>query len=258
MTATKSHARAWIGASGWNYADWRGKFYPEDLRKADWLSHFAGAFDTVEVNNTFYKLADDHTIEHWAEQTPSRFRFAVKMWRGVSHYKKLKDAGDHLRRFFGPVSTLPARRRGPILVQLPKNQGRDVDKLDRFLDTLREITGNSRWKVAFEFRHADWLCDEVYRVLDRHRAAICLHDMNDQAPTDEPNDASFVYLRRHGTSGEHYHGGYSEAQIRRDAKHIAGWLKQGRTVFAYYNNDVGGHAVEDARRLRETLESITP
>ncbi len=246
-----NRARAYVGASGWNYSDWRRRFYPQGLRQADWLKHYAGRFDTVEINNSFYRVPGAEHVAEWSRQTPARFRFAVKMWRGVTHYKKLKDCGEHLKKFFAPVSRLPTGQRGPLLVQLPSTQGKDLAKLDAFLAVLKEIVHPDRWKTAVEFRNRQWLCPETYRLLDRRRAALCLHDMP-PADAAEPNDASFVYLRRHGPVGD-YGDSYSDRAVEADARRLRRWLDEGRTVFVYYNNDRQGCAVRDAQRLIEAI-----
>lgn len=241
-----------VGTSGWNYKHWRELFYPKSLRQADWLPYLAKHFETTEVNNSFYQIPKRETVEHWAEQVPSRFRFAVKLWRAITHFKRLKGAREHLERYFGVMQALPTRHRGPLLVQLPPNQKRDLDRLAAFLDEVREVTAPARWKIAVEFRHPDWLDDEVYRLLDRKRAALCLHDMEGHAPVDEPNDAAFVYVRRHGPGGR-YEGCYSEEHVRDDARRVRQWANDGKTVFIYYNNDLEGYAVRNAAQLKEAL-----
>ena len=245
------NARAYVGTSGWNYSQWRARFYPKELRQADWLAHYTSHFRSVEVNNTFYRVPDRETVDLWARDAPSAFRFAVKMWRGVSHFKKLKDCREHLEKFYLPVAVLPAGQRGPVLVQLPSNQGKDLPKLDAFLGEFRAVTRPAHWKVAVEFRNGDWLCPETYHVLDRRRAAICLHDMP-PAAVIEPNDASFVYLRRHGPAGDYRHS-YSDRALREDARRIRRWLEEGRMVFAYFNNDAEACAVSNARQLKKEL-----
>lgn len=242
-----------IGTSGWNYTHWRGRFYPKEMPQRLWLEYYARHFRTVEVNGSFYRIPKTESVEHWVEQAPSRFRFALKLWRGITHFKKLKNCREALKSFFEAAEALPVRQRGPVLVQLPKNQGADPEKLDAFLDDLKQVAAPSRWKVAVEFRHPGWLTDETHAVLNRQRAALCLHDMKGQAPAAEPNDASFVYLRRHGASGT-YAGRYSAAQIRADAQRVRRWSKAGRTVFISYNNDAEGAAVENALELRRLLK----
>lgn len=244
--------KLYIGTSGWNYADWRQRFYPHGLKQSEWLGYLAREFDTTEINNSFYRIPKKEHIQRWDRQVPARFRFAVKLWRGISQYKKLNDCHDALVSFFAAFDWLPTRKRGPILVQLPPQQGCDIGKLDRFLDDVRQVTSPSRWKVAVEFRNDSWLRDDVYQLLDRHRAALCLHDMAERGPVNEPNDASFIYVRRHGPQGD-YSGGYSKRQLKRDAGDIRDWLNVGKTVFVYFNNDAEGYAVDNARQLQGLL-----
>ncbi|MBW3541926.1 MAG: DUF72 domain-containing protein [Planctomycetes bacterium] len=245
---------AYIGTSGWIYRDWKERFYPKGLRQADWLSYLSRRFNTAEINYTFYRFPRPKAVEEWSNAVPSRFRFAVKLWRGMTQYRKLRNCRAWLENFFEALDPLPQRQRGPLLVQLPPAQGRDIEKLDAFLGEVREVTGRARWKIAVEFRRENWLCDETYRLLDRHRAALCLHDMPNRAPVAEPNDASFIYLRRHGATGK-YEGRYEEHHLKADATRIRHWLKQGRTVYAYYNNDRHAHAPANAARLKDLVES---
>jgi uncharacterized protein YecE (DUF72 family) len=246
----------YIGTSGWNYADWKERFYPKGLKQSEWLRFLAREFDTTEINNSFYRIPKKEYVERWAGLVPSRFRFSTKLWRGITQYKKLNDCRDELASFLAAFELLPTRKRGPVLVQLPPSQGCDIDKLDRFLDDVRQVASPSRWKVAIEFRNDSWLCDTVYRLLDRYAAALCLHDMAGRAPVNEPNDASFVYVRRHGPQGD-YRGSYSQRELRRDADNIRGWLGRRKTVFVYFNNDIQGYAIHNARQLKKLLaESI--
>ena len=244
--------RAYIGTSGWNYSHWRNRFYPPGLPTRQWLQFLSQEFDTVEVNSSFYRLPRAETVARWSAEVPARFRIALKMWRAVTHYKKLVDCEHQLQQFFEAANRLPSNRRGPILVQLPPSLGLDLPRLNAFLHDLRRAAGASRWKVAVEFRRNDWLVPEVYQLLDQRRVAICLHDMHDHGDTEQPNNARFVYIRRHGPHGD-YSGSYADDQLRRDAKRIAAWQDAGRTVFVYFNNDAQGHAIRDARRLRGML-----
>ncbi|MCW5976648.1 MAG: DUF72 domain-containing protein [Bryobacteraceae bacterium] len=245
-------AKAYIGTSGFNYKHWAGLFYPKGLRQAEWLSHYARTFPTVELNVTFYRFPRAAGLEQWARQTPKGFLFAVKLWRGITHFKKLKNCRQFTANFLEILETLAPRQRAPLLIQLPPNMRRNVERLEGYLEEIRELAGRP-WKLAVEFRSADWLCDEVYRALDRQRAAICLHDMKGSA-THEPNGARFVYLRRHGPADARYHGAYPPEDIQEDARRIRRWTNQGRSVYAYFNNDLGGHAVENARQLMEALD----
>ena len=243
--------RLYVGTSGWSYAHWaKGRFYPRGLKPSDWLGHYARCFGTVEVNASFYRPPRPEMIARWRDVTPARFRFAVKLWRRVTHEKRLSDCAVELRDFLATVCELRARR-GPLLVQLPPSLRRDRVQLGDFLTELKRAARRSRWRIAVEFRHAEWICDQVYELLDRFNAALCLADMP-RCPTTEPNDAGFVYVRRHGPGGR-YRGPYSSRHIAQDAKRIQTWLQAGRDVYVYYNNDLEGHAVDNARQLIEAM-----
>jgi uncharacterized protein YecE (DUF72 family) len=250
-------ARAWIGTSGWNYKHWRETIYPKGLPQRRWLEHYLVHFDTVEVNTSFYRIPKRETVEAWREATPSFFRFALKLWRGITHYRKLKNAGEFTSSFLGVVEAMPRDRRAPLLIQLPPSQGRDIEKLRAYVLELREIA-ESPWPIAVEFRNGSWLDADVYRTLDKLDVAMCIHDMRGRAASDRPNEASFVYVRRHGSAGGRYAGSYSPEQIAVDASHIQRWVRDGRGVYVYYNNDIGGHAFWNARDLRSAISSESP
>lgn len=245
--------KCYIGTSGWSYAHWaKGRFYPKGLKQGDWLGFLAERFDTVEINASFYRVPKPEFVTRWRTVTGGRFRFAVKLWRRITHEKRLRDCGSELSTFFAAMDGLGPKR-GPLLVQLPPSLRKDAGLLDDFLAALKAAAGRTRWKPAVEFRNRDWLCDEVYELLSRREAAICLADMP-RCPITEPNDASFVYVRRHGPGGR-YRDCYASRHITADAARVRGWLADGRDVFVYYNNDIDGHAVDNARQLREAVDS---
>lgn len=252
--ALSSHVpRFYVGTSGWSYDDWgQGRFYPPGLPRNQWLAHYAQRFDTVEINASFYRLPSVEVVQRWRRMTGRTFRFAVKLWRLITHRKRLVDCLDALGDFFEVVDHFSAKR-GPLLVQLPPSQRCDLQRLDRFLADLKRVMGRKPWRVAVEFRSGDWLCEAAYRLLDGYGAAVCLADMP-ACPIDQPNDAPFVYVRRHGPGGG-YSGCYSEQHLRSDADHIKRWLRSGRDVYAYFNNDVGGYAVDNASTLRQLVGS---
>jgi uncharacterized protein YecE (DUF72 family) len=241
-----------IGTSGWSYAHWaKGVFYPRGMKAGEWLPFLAGFFNTVEVNSSFYRLPRPEIVARWQNITPARFRFAMKMWRRITHEKRLRDCDSEVRAFLQTIGELSSKR-GPILVQLPPSMRRDDDLLDQFLTSLRREAGRWRLKVAVELRHTTWLCADVCELLDRHNAALCLADLP-QYPVTEPNNAKFVYIRRHGPTGA-YRGLYTPEHIKADAQSIQTWLREGRDVWVYYNNDIEGYAVVNAAQLMEALE----
>jgi uncharacterized protein YecE (DUF72 family) len=237
-----------IGTSGYQYAHWRDVFYPSDLARDDWLTHYAGRFSTVEMDTTFYGLPARDTVTGWKQSVPRGFRFAVKLSRYGTHMKRLREPrSGWLERFLDAVSPLGAAL-GPILVQLPPRWNRDVERLAGFLDVAPR-----RHQWAVEFRDADWLDGSVYDVLREHRAALVVHDLIDDHP--RLTTTEWVYLRFHGPrAGQPYIGSYSSQALSGAARRIRDHLRAGRDVYAYFNNDARGDAVRDASTLRRYLE----
>lgn len=248
----RGHLR--ISTSGWNYKDWRGAVYPPKLAASKWLAYYATLFDTVEVNNTFYRFPKPNFAAAWSAQVPEHFEFALKLWRGITHYRKMLNCTRWLTDFGAVLAQLHDSQRGPLLVQLPPHQQRDDAKLDTFLAELRQCTLQPQARIAIEFRHESWLATDVYRILDRHDVALCLHDMPARGPVNQPNDTPLIYIRRHGPKGD-YHDSYGKRKLNADAKRIAHWLDENRHVYIYFNNDYDGHAVHDAQYLRNALRA---
>lgn len=238
-------ARFRVGTSGYQYNHWRGRFYPEKLAKRRWFAHYAEHFDTVEINNTFYNLPNAETFDAWREQTPRGFVYALKYSRFGTHVKRLKDPETHLGVFTERAARL-AGALGPILVQLPPNWRAVPERLDAFLDAAPRAC---RWAV--EFRDPSWFDAPVYEILRRHNVPMCIHDMIDNHPREITAD--WVYLRFHGPRGD-YAGSYQPQALAGAARRIRAHLEEGRDVFAYFNNDAEGHAVENARDLRRYVQ----
>ena len=248
--------RTHIGTSGWSYKHWRGPVYPATLRQSDWLAFLMSHLDTVEVNSSFYRLPRPGMIARWNEFARPGFEFALKMWRGITHYSKLKNASQNVAKFLDVAEVLKPSIRGPMLIQLPPNQSADIEKLAAFLDEWKG-TADSRWRLAIEFRHDSWLNPKTLAVLDRHRAAICLHDMGGKGAISELNrQAPFVYIRRHGPGEARYSGSYSAQHLEADASRIREWISSGRDVYVYFNNDIGGHAFYNALELKKLLAGV--
>ena len=236
-----------IGCSGWSYADWRGVVYPADAPPRTWFARYAELFDTVEINNTFYRLPDASTVDAWAAQAPPGFLYASKVGQFGSHRKKLKDPVPWLARHLERVERLGSHG-GPNLLQLPPRWGRNVERLDGFL-----AVAPPRIRWAVEVRDPSWLHEEVYEVLERHRAALCIHDLLPDHPWRLTTD--WTYLRFHGPRAlrEPYHGAYGGRRLRPVAEQIQAWAADGIDVYAYFNNDWHGNAVRDARWLRDRV-----
>ncbi|MGE5357431.1 MAG: DUF72 domain-containing protein [Bacteroidales bacterium] len=234
-----------IGCSGWQYRHWRGTFYPEELPQTRWFSYYASRFDTVELNNPFYRLPARETFVRWRQAAPAAFVFAVKASRYLTHMKKLKEPAEAIERLFHSVRGL-GRRLGPVLYQLPPHWTRDTARLAEF---LARVPRNVRQVV--EVRDPSWYAEEVYDLLARHRVALCLHDMTGSA-SGRVRVGPFVYVRFHG-SGARYGGAYPDGMLEDWADWLGEQVAAGLAVYAYFNNDVGGHAPRDAVRLRAFL-----
>lgn len=235
----RTRAECRIGTSGYQYEHWRGAVYDQKLPRRNWFGRYAEVFDTVEINNTFNSLPEAKTFDSWRERAPQGFLCALKYSRYGSHLKRPKDPGDTAGKFLARASRLGSRL-GPILVQLPPNWHADADRLAAFLDA---VPAERRW--ALELRHRDWPRSDIFEILSRHKAALCIHDMIDRHPVEVTAD--WVYLRFHG---RHYGGSYSHQFLSAQAQRIDAWLGEGLDVFVYFNNDAHGFAVGNARDLR--------
>ena len=241
-----ARAGARVGCSGWVYKHWRGDFYPSDLPQSRWFEHYAATFDTVEINNSFYRLPERETFAAWACRAPARFLFAVKASRFLTHMKKLKDPEEPIDRLFTRMRAL-GEHLGPVLYQLPPGFKADRQRLAHFLAALPRDAQH-----VIEFRDPSWYAGEIFALLERYRVALCLHDMPGSA-TGRERVGPLVYVRFHGSTVK-YGGGYPGDRLRS----WAGWLNAQRDagvdVYAYFNNDGGGHAPRDAGTLRRAME----
>ena len=234
-----ARGRLRIGTSGYQYEHWRGRFYPEALPKKGWFRYYARHFDTVEINNTFYRLPSATTFDDWRKHAPQGFCYALKFSRYATHLKHLKDPRRPIRVFLRGAERLQASL-GPILVQLPPHWSVDIDRLATFL-----LAAPKRHRWVIEFRDRSWLCDEVYALLSAHGAALCVHDLIEDHPRERTAD--WLYLRFHGVQ---YDQGYSPQRLTAEARRIRDALEAGHDVFAYFNNDRHAHAIHDAAVLR--------
>lgn len=239
----------YIGCSGFYYADWKEKFYPKDLSKKEWLPFYAENFNTVEINNTFYKMPVKKDLQNWKDKTPFDFKFTVKANRYFTHQKKLKIDGDfteQLINFTDSVRTLESKL-GCILWQLPRNLHKDLTKLEKWCDTV-----DKRSRHVIEFRHQSWFDNDVYEILEKYGTIFCIISAPNNLPEDAVSTAQTAYLRFHGKK-EWYRYFYSDEELREWKKRI-GALKDVDELYAYFNNDYGANAVENAKTLRSLLD----
>ena len=242
--------RLYVGTSGYVYPHWRGRFYPPALPSRQWLAFYARHFDTVELNNPFYRLPAKAAFRGWQESVPGDFVFAVKASRYLTHLRRLKAPRAPLDRLLRRVQPLGTTL-GPVLFQLPPNFHADGPRLRAFLAVLGRQRHVAGLRAVLEVRHPSWLGPDTVDLLVKAGVALCLHDTRGLRVTG-PVTADFVYVRRHGTSAR-YRGSYPEARLRSDAAEIRRWLADGLDVYVYFNNDGGGAAIRNALRLRRLL-----
>jgi uncharacterized protein YecE (DUF72 family) len=228
------------------YPHWRGRFYPKELPAAKWLEFYAARFDTVELNNSFYRQPTRDQFVRWRRAVPAGFAYAVKLNRYITHIKRLDIDPQTVARSYDTVAGLgPAL--AAILVQLPPRFAFDAERLDRFCAAV----ARRRRRHAIEPRDASWLTAAALEKLRERRLALCISD-TPRWPTRLAVTADFVYLRFHGP-GRLYSSAYEDEHLRRWAGRIRGWRDEGRDVLAYFNNDVRAYAPRDAARLRELV-----
>jgi uncharacterized protein YecE (DUF72 family) len=240
-----------IGCSGWVYDDWRGRLYPEKLAQRRWLARYAEVFDTVEVNSTFYRLASPTGVEGWVEQTPPGFTFAVKASRYLTHIKRLTKLDQGIKRFYEPLEAMVrAQKIGPVLWQLPENFHRDDDRLADALGRL------PKGRHCFEFRHESWFDDAVYELLRRHGAALVIGDDPSRPFQTHERTTDWTFVRFHrGNRGRG--GNYSRTELETWARRLRAWNREA-DVYAYFNNDWQGFAVENAKLLKRLMGGDAP
>jgi uncharacterized protein YecE (DUF72 family) len=237
-----------VGCSGWVYKHWRGLLYPEGLPQKRWFERYAEEFDTVEINSSFYRLPSPETFEKWRNQAPPGFRYAVKANRFITHLKKLAGCDPEIDRFTA-LARLLERTLGPILYQLPPSLHKDLARLENLLKRLpRDL------EHVVEFRHASWYDEEVLALLDRYGAGFVAHDLKGLA---SPRWASgrTAYVRFHGAGGK-YWGRYPDEALLDWTGWIVDQRRSGRSAWCYFNNDIHGHAIDDARTLRSMVGQI--
>ncbi len=271
-----SAPRAFIGISGYNYKNWRGAFYPADLPVRRWLEYASRAFNSIELNSTFYSLKSPAVYERWAAEVPARgFIFAVKGGRFITHNLKLRNAEASLGNFFASGVLALGTRTGPFLWQLPATYGFRAERVDAFLrllprsstdaealarghdDRLRrgaltEAAARVAYRHAFEVRHPSYFHPEFYDLLRAHRFAFVPADTAGRYGFAEEVTADFVYARLHG-SRELYVSGYTDEELAGWAERVRAWLASGRDAYVYFDNDAKVHAPHDARRLAERI-----
>jgi uncharacterized protein YecE (DUF72 family) len=232
-----------IGCSGWSYPHWRGRFYPEKLPAREHFAFYTRHFDTVELNNSFYRQPPAERFDGWRDQAPAGFLFAVKGSRYVSHIKRLAVEQKSIDLVVEPALRLGPKL-GPILFQLQSNFHLDLERLTRFVGMLP-----AKLRFTIEFRHDSWLVQPVFDLLSAHRIALCIPD-HPKMPKRFEITSDFTYIRMHLPSEGLVYG---KRALQPWAERLVEWRRRQLDVFVYFNNDMEGHAINDAQALKDLL-----
>ena len=237
--------KIYIGTSGWSYDGWEGIFYPDAMSRKEWLSFYSEHFNTVEINSSFYHLPKAETFSNWAEKTPDDFLFVVKASKYITHTKRLIDSSDAVIRLIDSASNL-GEKLGMFLFQLPPNLKKNSDRLKNFIDILPSI-----YKYVFEFRDESWFCDEIYNMLENYKCGIVISDSS-KFPRFEVITGGFCYIRMHGSTSL-YSSKYTDKELEKTAEIIRKNFKDKISSYVYFNNDIHGYAVENAKSLKQLV-----
>jgi uncharacterized protein YecE (DUF72 family) len=267
-------ARIRIGISGWNYAGWRGDFYPKGLVQRRELAYAAERLTSIEINGSFYSLQRPSSFTAWREQTPDDFVFAVKGGRFITHMKKLAGVETALANFFASGVLALGPKLGPLLWQLPPNLGFDAKRLTAFFDQLPRTTGEAAevakrhdvkipddraltvaeedrpMRHAMEVRHHSFVNSEAVSLFRAHDIAFVVADTAGRWPLVEEATSDHMYARLHGDI-ELYTSGYTPEALDRWAEKVRRWADAGQDVYVYFDNDAKGYAPHNAMALIE-------
>ena len=237
------------GTSGLVLSEPNKLHFPLEFREKHRLIYYASKFNSIEINSSFYKIPNCRTYKNWSEMVPLDFQFTVKLWQGITH-EEVYDPAD-LERFLNAFQCL-GDKKGCLLIQFAAKTRMDFSGFDRLLENIRRLDPQEEWRLAVEFRHAQWYASEIYEILDEFNACMVLHDMPKCIPPELNKNADFVYLRFHGEKGD-YKGSYTVPFLLDKANKIRCWLERGKDVYVYFNNTIGD-AVSNLQALRDLVE----
>ena len=241
--------KKFVGCSGYSYDDWKGDFYPDDMPQDEWLFFYAEKFNTVEINNSFYKFPENESIKKWLSQIPANFRFSIKGHRFFTHLKKFnvddsfKEKLDDFQSSLEPLK----EKAGCVLWQLPGNLHKNIPKFEAF---CREL--DKDFTHVLEFRHPSWFDEDVYKFMKKNNTAFCILSAPGNLPEDIIVTHKTAYVRFHGKN-DWYDYLYSEKELKEWKKRLSG-LKNIEQLFVYFNNDKHGNAVKNAHHLKKLLK----
>jgi uncharacterized protein YecE (DUF72 family) len=230
------------------------KSYPKAYQGKSRLNYYSSFFNSLEINSTFYKVPLPATFEKWGNDVPEHFRFTVKLWKEITHVKGLKTNLALIDDFLRAADKL-GEKKACLLIQFPGTITIEYySQVENILERIRKNDRSKKWNIAVEFRHASWYIRETFELLDQYSGSIVLHDIAKGRNSEFLTRSDFVFVRFHGPAGD-YRGSYSKEQLRKHAAKIRSWLKQGKDVYAYFNNTIGD-AFQNARDLQLMIKKL--
>lgn len=235
-----------IGTSGWSYKHWKDIFYPPKMKAADYLSFYAQHFSIAEINASFYRLPTIETVINWTQNVPKEFAFCPKMSRYLTHMKKLNEPEDSLERFFEVFAPMQSVM-GPVLLQLPHMVPFKYELAEKLFGLLRKKY--RKYEFVLEPRHNGWFEADSLTLMAGYDIGLVISQSGEHFPYSEMITAKNIYIRFHGPA-ELYASGYTDEMLQKFALKFKQWVKKGHQVWAFFNNDIHGHAFRDAARLK--------
>ncbi|MBS1688273.1 MAG: DUF72 domain-containing protein [Bacteroidetes bacterium] len=242
--------KVYIGTSGWSYKHWKGLYYPNDIKSTDWLTFYAKQFDVTEINTSFYHLPKKQTIINWTEKAPSNFRFCPKISRYITHIKRLKEPEESLQKFFDVFEPMKDKM-GPVLVQLPPSLKFDPEVAAHFFTVLKKDYRD--YKFAFEVRHETWLHNDGLDLMAKYDIAFVISQSGAGFPYSEMVTSKNIYIRFHGPAAL-YASLYTDKTLLEFAGKFRKWIKEGHTIWTFFNNDYNGYAIHNAETLKKMMK----
>ena len=235
----------YLGCSGWYYDDWKERFYPQKLPKSKWLEYYSKKFNTVEVNNTFYRFPNEKTFKGWYKRTPENFKLTLKVNQTITHRRRFKNTQSTINRFYA-LSNLLEDKLGCILFQIPPNISKNISFLKNALEQLDPSKNN-----IMEFRHSTWFDDEIYEILKEFNVSFCSVSST-ELPEQFITTSDIGYIRFHGKGQQKYQYYYSNEELNKWSRKIKN--PHLKNVFCYFNNDYNANAPKNCIKLKEKLE----
>jgi uncharacterized protein YecE (DUF72 family) len=236
-----------IGCSGFYYRHWKELFYPKGLPQRLWFEYYCGNFNTLELNVTFYRFPELSMMKNWYEKSPANFSFSVKAPRAITHYKKLNECNGLLIDFYKTIEEGLQEKTGCVLFQFPPNYIYSKQKLETIIESL-----DPKFPNVVEFRHSSWWIDDVYEELGKNN--ISFSGMSHPLLPDKIiENSALLYYRLHGVP-QLYQSPYTLNDLKKMIKEIQS-SQTAKKAFIYFNNDIGGNAIKNAKEMIEFVEN---